>query len=220
MARRKNIEVLGLREVNRELRKAGKTLGLTATEWARLAAKTGIREITIRTQPYGLSPASHEKGKNAVAGDVSRLFFPSESKSAMRFNEMLSYHARNRNRRGRVPKSMKPVAAAAADLRRLRGMLMDHVGKAKASWGGGYEAMGWKLPAWMKPHKTGEVKETRQRGKAFWFFSSGVEYTKQGNVLGERGVKQALASREGRMKTLLNRMMRKAEREAQKRINK
>lgn len=215
MARKSwKIDVQGTREVSRELKKLGKKLGMTADDWVDAAGKVSIRRIMERTQPYGLNPASQAKGQSAVKRDIYRVFAPSWKRHALKFSEMEPYHAKSRNRRGFVPPSRERVLANKADMEKYLKLKMSHVGKAKGSWGVAYEALGWVLPEWIAPHKGGTAKRVSKKGKGFWIFGSGVEYTKNNYVLGERGLVDALQSRENRLIKLLTQRVRKAEREA------
>lgn len=210
------IDVQGTREVSRELKKLGKKLGMTADDWVDAAGKVSIRRIMERTQPYGLSESRHQMGENAVKRDIYRVFAPSWKRHALKFSEMEPYHAKARNKRGYVSdkESRERVIANKADLEKYLKLKMSHVGKAKGSWGVAYEALGWVLPEWIARHKGGTAKRVSQKGKGFWIFGSGVEYTKNNYVLGERGLVDALQSREKRLIKLLTQRVRKVEREA------
>lgn len=216
----------GLREIDRETQALKRKLGLSAGEFADLAAKAVRNSVVKNTQPMGLAKKALEDGKSAIAYDLSKVFkvVPDAARGRRgvisSISEAKTWHNSRRGSRGRTRGGQKRKIIQSVYRMYLQ-ILWKKVGTAKGSVLGGDPAAlsGIKGP-WIRRHKK-EGSSSRKKSifGAIWEFAADPPHVASSNVLGERGVKRAMKWKERSLRTLLKRKMRAEIKKAERRVN-
>lgn len=212
------VKVQGLKELERRIEAAKKGLGLTAQEFADKAAVV-LRDTVVRNaQPFGNGKKAQKRGENAILGDLVRCF--KQVPDGARGRDVIrseaaaaSFHKSRRNSRGRVTEG-KAKRIEVGIFRSYLGKLQARVGVAKASVSGGGQ-LGKGVGEWIKRNdRSGDAKRKRHRSGGEWTFTADPQHVAASNVLGERGVKKAMAKNTANLTKSLERdMKRKLKRE-------
>ena len=222
---RVTVKVKGERELDREMARLRKKLGLKGGEFADFAARA-VRDGVVRnTQPFGMGKKARDQGVNAVRGDLLRCFRVVQDAQKSRrgvidsVGEAHAWHRRRRNSRGRVKRGDRKSIISTV-FRAYLEKVSGRVGMSKASMmGRGDGRLKRSVPKWLRPWlKAGDAVRRKKRSGAEWKFSGDPEAVGSDRVMGVRGVNRVMSKQKrlvyGALKRDTRRMLKKAERAA------
>lgn len=217
------VEVQGLKELERNIKRSQKKLGLSAGEFADKSAQV-LRDSVVRNaQPFGAGKSARVKGEKSILRDLHNCFQVvgngSRGQKVIRsLGAAANYHRSRRNARGRVSAGQRKQITAAVFGALYQG-LKAKVGMAKGSVTGGGK-LNSKAQRWIKRHDdAGDGKRRKKLTGAEWTFTANPKHVASGSVLGMRGVNRAMKKHKSNLSRTLARDISRQLKREQKRLN-
>ena len=217
------VKVEGLKQLDRNIKRSRKKLGLTAGKFADKSAQVLRNTVVGNAQPHGNGKAAKEKGERAILKDLHNCFRvvgngAHGKRVITSLGEAANYHKSRRNTRGRVSRGAQRQITAAA-FGALYGALKEKVGMAKGSVAGGGK-LNSKAQRWIKRHQsTGDARRKKKLTGAEWKFKADPKHVARSSVLGMRGVQRAMSKHRGNLARVMNRDIRRQLKASEKKIN-
>lgn len=187
----------GEAELQREIEKLAKRAGLMNGKFADYAAGVAQKTVIRNVQPFGVGKKARESGEKAVAAGINQVFSPVKRRGKGvidSLSEARRVHQAARGSKGRVSgtrggKQRIYYPVMMAYIRQAQGQ----VGRAKGSFSDEARRLGVKPQKWITRHRGGgDAKRRGKKMRVVWQFSSAVEYTSSGYVMGARGINRVL----------------------------
>jgi len=223
---RLKVKVQGARELARETEKFRKKLGLSAGEFANQAAKA-VRDTVIRNvQPFGIGKKALNKGEGAVRKDLRNIFrvMPESARGGRgvisSVAEARRFHQSRRGSRGRTRKGREALILGSI-YRIYQDEVLKLVGTAKGSvMGGDPTELKGRFSAWVKRWKSaGSSRRKKSIFGAIWTFKAEPAHVASDRVMGERGIKRVMRSKDRNLRNVLRRKVKSELKKAERRIN-
>lgn len=224
---RLKVKVLGARELARETDKLRKKLGLSAGEFANRAAKA-VRDTVVRNaEPFGLGEKAKSKGTGAIRKDLRNIFrvVPDSARGRQgvisSISEAASFHQSKRGSRGRTRASGNKRNILESIYRTYTLKVFKNVGMAKGSvLGGNPSEIRHNFKPWIRRWKSaGSARRKKSIFGASWTFKAEPGHVASDRVMGERGIKRVMRSKDRVLRNVLKREMRARLKKAEKKIN-
>lgn len=219
-------KVQGLAEIKRETEGLRRRLGLSAGEFADIAAKAVRDTVARNVQPFGMGKKALQKGTGAIRKDLRKVFemVPEAARgrsgviTSMAAAERWHQSRRGSNGRTRRGKRRKIVASV---YRMYAAKVIEQVGTAKGSViGGEPPRLKGRFSPWVKRWKRkGSSRRKKSVFGAIWIFKAEPDHVASDRVLGERGVRRVMRSKDRVLRNVLKRRMRSELKKAERRVN-
>ncbi len=223
---RLKVKVQGARELARETEKFRKKLGLSAGEFANQAAKA-VRDTVVRNvQPFGTGNKALAQGRGAVRKDLRNIFrvMPESARGSRgvitSVSEARRFHQSRRGARGRTKKGREAMILGSI-YRMYQDQVLKLVGTAKGSvMGGDPGALKGRFSAWVKRWKSaGSSSRKKSIFGAIWTFKAEPSHVASDRVMGERGIKRVMRSKDRVLRNVLKRKVKAELKKAERKIN-
>ena len=223
---RLSVRARGLREIDRETQALKRKLGLSAGEFADLAAKNVRDTVARNVQPFGLGRKALEKGQGAIRKDLLKVFKLVPEAARGRSDVIASktaaarWHQSRRGANGRTRRGERRKILASV-FRMYAAEVGEKVGTAKGSViGGDPGALKGRFAKWVKRWKEkGSARRKKSVFGAVWFFRAEPKHVAKSRVLGERGVQRVMRAKDRNLRNVLKRKMRAEIKKAERRVN-
>jgi hypothetical protein len=223
---RLKVKVQGARELARETEKFRKKLGLSAGKFANHAAKA-VRDTVIRNvQPFGIGNKALKKGEGAVRKDLRNIFrvMPESARGSRgvisSVSEARKFHQSRRGSRGRTRKGREAMILGSI-YRMYQDEVLKLVGAAKGSvMGGDPTELKGRFSPWVKRWKSaGSSRRKKSIFGAIWTFKAEPAHIASDRVMGERGIKRVMRSKDRVLRNVLRRKVKAELKKAERKIN-
>lgn len=224
---RLKVKVQGARELARETAKLKKKLGLSAGEFANKAAKS-VRDTVVRNaEPFGLGPKALNIGRGAIKKDLGNIFkvVPESARGRQgvisSISEAQSFHQSKRGSRGRTRETLNKRNILNSIFKSYQRKVLKNVGMAKGSvLGGNPSEIKHNFKSWIQRwKKTGSSRRKKSIFGAIWTFKAEPAHVASDRVMGDRGIKRAMKSKDRALRNMLRREVKAELKKAQKKIN-
>ena len=223
---RLKIKVQGAHELARETDKLRKDLGLSTGEFTNHAAKA-VRDTVVRNvQPFGTGKKALAQGSGAVRKDLRNIFkiMPDSARGAQgvisSVTEARSFHQSRRGTRGRT-RPGRGAKIIGSVFRSYSDEVLKNVGSAKGSvMGGDPGPLKGRFASWVKRWKSaGSSRRKKSIMGASWTFKAEPAHVASDHVMGERGIRKVMKSKDRVLRNVLKRKMRAELKKGEKKIN-